>query len=188
MRAGFVRVAWILGPALLVAGLAAFSSSWPLRQTLLAKEREHLALRDSLPTAAVLQAAEARRGELRERLRARDAALATPPAPPPTAILVAANERATWHRQVDEVLARHRLVVRSETRQELALPPAVQNGLAGLTAGSRTAAWTMQLAGSYPDVLAALRDLQHGSLPVVVLDLSMRRDADGALLWTLVVV
>ncbi|MBL8738074.1 MAG: hypothetical protein JNL12_16695, partial [Planctomycetes bacterium] len=116
------------------------------------------------------------------------AALATPPAPPPTAILVAANERATWHRQVDEVLARHRLVVRSETRQELTLPPAVQNGLAGLAAGSRTAAWTLQLAGSYPDVLAALRDLQHGSLPVVVLDLSMRRDADGALLWTLVVV
>ena len=188
MRSGLVRLAWILGPALLVAGLASFWSSWPLRQTLLAKEREQLALRDSLPTAAVLQTAEARRSELRERLRAREAALTTPPAPPPTAILVAANERATWHRQVDEVLARHRLVVRSETRQDLGLPPAVSNGLAGVGAGSRTAAWTLQLAGSYPDVLAALQELQRAPLPVVVLDLSMRRDADGGLVWTLVVV
>lgn len=188
MRAGLVRLAWILGPALLVAGLAAFSSSWPLRQTLLARERDQLALRDSLPTAAMLQAAEGRRGELRERLRAREAALATPPAAPPTTILVAANERATWHRQVDEVLARHRLVVRGETRQELGLPAAVGNGLAGLGAGSRTTAWTLQLAGSYPDVLAALQELQRAPLPVVVLDLVMRRDADGALVWTLVVV
>lgn len=188
MRPGLVRLLWILGPALLVAGLAAFSSSWPLRQTLLAKEREQLALRDSLPTAAVLQAAEARRSELRERLRQREAALATPPTPPPTAILVAANERASWHRQIDEVLARHRLVVRSETRHELGLPPAVGSGLAGLGAGSRSAAWTLQLAGSYPDVLAALAELQRAPLPVVVLDLAMRRDADGALVWTLVVV
>lgn len=188
MQAGLVRLAWMLGPALLVAGLAAFASAWPLRQTLLAKEREHVALRDSLPTAAVLQAAEARRGELRERLRAREVALATPPVAPPTMILVAANERASWHRQVDEVLARHRLLVRTEKRQELALPSAVQNGLAGLAAGSRTPAWTLELTGSYPNVLAALRELQQGALPVVVLDLSMRRDAEGVLLWTLVVV
>jgi hypothetical protein len=187
MRSRARSLLFVLGPAVLVAALAWWFSSWPLRQNLQAKERELATVRAALPTAAALQAVEQRRAELRERLRQRQEALANPVVATPATILVAANERATWHLQLEDVLARHQLAVHREQRTEIAVPAALAQGLLGLVAGTRVTAWTLHWSGSYPDVLAALTELQQANIPFVVLELGMRRDQQGALAWNMVV-
>lgn len=181
-------VAWLarlLGPAVFVLASAAVFSSWPLRTTLAAARQQEREVAAALPRPEQIAEAEQQLATLRATLQQR----LGNPLPSPTAGLpaVAAPGRAAWHRQLTDVLQRHRLVVLAEDRVDVDLPAGVALGLFGNAAHSRCAAWSLQLTGSYLDVLAAVTALREGPLPTFVLELSMRRLADGALTWTLVV-
>jgi hypothetical protein len=57
----------------------------------------------------------------------------------------------------------------------------------GPAGATHHAAWSLQLAGGYLDVLAAMAALRQVPLPTFVLELALRRTGEGELVWTLVV-
>lgn len=184
-RATSSRWALLLAPTLLVLGAAAAFSSLPLRETLAAARQQERQAAGALPTPERLAAAERQLADLRTTLQQRSAAVGSPPASAAPVVLTPA--RAAWHRQLTDVLQQHRLVVLAEERLELDLPPAVARGVFGPAGATHHAAWSLQLAGGYLDVLAAMAALRQVPLPTFVLELAMRRTGEGELVWTLVV-
>lgn len=175
----------LTAPAVLVLAAAGVFSSWPLRTTLAAARQQEREVAAALPRPEQIAAAEQKLAELRAALQQR---LGNPP-PSPTSgqPAVAAPGRAAWHRQLTDVLQRHRLVVRTEERVEVDLPAGIAHGVFGAGGSTRCTAWSLQLSGSYLDVLAALTALREGPLPTFVLELEMQRAVDGTLAWSLVV-
>jgi hypothetical protein len=176
----------VLAPAALVAAALVAIVAWPLRQTLAATQQQVVAVTRGLPDAAQVQQALARVAALRAELQAAQTARlpAVPTAPVAT---VPQSGRARWRLQLSEVLARHSLQLVDEERSDLDLPAAVARTLRGDATAARVSVWTLRFLGNYLDVLVALESLRAAPLPCHVLDLSLRRDGNGALLWTLVV-
>jgi len=179
------RWALLLTPTLLVLGAAVAFSSLPLRTTLATARQHEREVAGALPTAAQIAAAEQQLAELRSRLQQRAAAAGSGSSVAAPAVV--SPERAAWHRQLTDVLQHHRLVVLAEDRLEIDLPASIARGVFGPAGATHHTAWSLQLAGGYLDVLAAMAALRQVPLPTSVLELAMRRNSDGALVWTLVV-
>jgi len=179
------RLAVVLAPALVVALGWAWFSAVPLREALAATRRQHVDVARDVPDARMLEQAQARVAVLRAAVAAATAARPAVPSTAPAAT-VPASSRARWRLQLSEVLAAHRLRLLGEERLDVELPAAVAKALGG-ESGTRWPAWSLRLAGTYPDVVAAIAALQSAALPCHVLDLEMKRDAAGQLAWTLVV-
>lgn len=177
-------VCLVLAPAALVAAAVWLWSSEPLRVALADTRRQQAEVAREQPTARHLADAQARVAALRAQLAT---AAAAQPLPEPAANrVVPATERAEWRAQVTSALVARRLDLVDEERTEIDLPPVVARAFAVADA-TRLPAWSLRLSGAYLDVLGAIDDLQRGLLPCHVFELRMRRDAAGALEWTLVV-
>ena len=184
-RGSSSRWTLLLAPTMLVVGAAAVFSSLPLRDALAQAQQQERAVAGALPRPEQLAAAEQQLSALRAKLQQRAQAVGSAPAG--GAMVVASPERAAWHRQLTDVLQRNRLVVLAEERLDVDLPAAVARSLFGPAGSTHHAAWSLQLAGGYLDVLAAVTALRQVPLPTFVLELAMQRTGDGHLVWTLVV-
>ena len=179
------RVAIVLLPALVVAVAWSWLSALPLRETLASTRKQHRDVTRDIPNAAMVEQVQAHVASLRAEVSA--AAAARQPLPrTAVAATVAPSARAQWRLQLSDILANNRLRLVGEERLDVDLPPQVARALGG-DGATRWPAWSLQISGSYPDVLAAIASLQTAALPCHVLDLEVRRDTDGKLAWTLVV-
>lgn len=180
------RAALVFGPALVVAAIGIAVGSWPLRQTLAQTLAQRDAFAGAVPRGSELEAAQSRLAELRAAVAALE-----PPTIDSSSQAPATSkpepERAAWHRQLTEVLQRHAIQVVREERSDVAIPASLGSAPSSGRANGRCTAWSLQLAGGYLDLLSALAALQSSQVPFLVLDLTMTRDAEGTLLWTLTV-
>ncbi len=177
----------MLAPALLAAGGYLWWFGLPLRAGIAATDGQIRAVQAALPSAAQIGEVHQRADALRAEL-AVIAAQRQPTTPLGGAVFVPSPERARWRLLLSDTLQRHRLAVMTEERTELDLPATIARGLTGLALPrTQVSAWSLQVRGGYLDLLAAITELRAASIRFHLLELGMRRDAAGQLIWTMVV-
>jgi hypothetical protein len=171
--------ALVLAPALLAGAAYAVWFGLPLRTAAATSREQAAAIGAQLPTADSLRDLQARASSLRAELAAAEAERGAKPVV--SGRVVSTAERAAWRQFLSDALSRNRLVLLQEERVDVDLPPSVARSLlhdAG-TSRLRTHAWRVRLTGTYLDLLRALGELRQSPMPFHLLEIDLRRDAQG---------